>query len=151
MMFKTHLMFSLLISLLIFKYFNLNPLVFILILVLAGSLPDIDHTKSKIGRKLFFVSFFVNLVFGHRKLIHSIIFASVLALIIKLSFGYYWIPFYIGYLSHLFLDSLTKQGLYIFYPSNFKLSGFIKTNSLLEKLFLLVLFILNVYYIVKLI
>ena len=151
MMFKTHLMFSLLISLLIFKYFNLNPLIFILILVLAGSLPDIDHSKSKIGRKLFFVSFFVNLFFGHRKLIHSIIFASVLSLIIKIAFGNYWIPFYIGYLSHLFLDSLTKQGLYIFYPSNFKLKGFIKTNGLLEKLFLLILVILNVYYIIKLI
>ncbi len=147
-MFKTHLMFSLLISLLIFKYFNLNPYLFILILIFAGSLPDIDHSKSKIGRKFFFVSWFVNLFFGHRKLIHSIMFASVLSLIIKLSFGNYWIPFYIGYLSHLFLDSLTKNGLYIFYPSNFKLSGFVKTNGLFEKLFLLVLFILNIYYII---
>ena len=146
-MFKTHLMFSLLISLLIFNYFNLNPYLFILILILAGSLPDIDHAKSKIGRKFFPISWFVNLFFGHRKLIHSIFFASVLSLIIKLSFGNYWIPFYIGYLRHLFLDCLTKQGLHIFYPSNFKLKGFIKTNGLFERLSLLVLFILNVYYI----
>jgi inner membrane protein len=150
-MFKTHLMFSLLISLLIFKYFNLNPYLFVLILVLAGSLPDIDHNKSKIGRRLFFISWIINLFFGHRKLIHSIFFASFLSLIIKLIFNNYWIPFYIGYLSHLFLDGVTKQGLYIFYPSNFKIKGFIKTNNFIEKLFLLILFILNIYSIVKLI
>ena len=142
-------MFSLLVSLLIFKYFSLNPYLFILVLVLAGSLPDIDHAKSKIGRKLFFISFFVNLFFGHRKLIHSIIFATGLSLLIKILFEEYWIPFYIGYLSHLFLDILTKQGLYIFYPSNFKLNGFIKTNGLFEKVFLFILIILNFYHIIK--
>ena len=149
MMFKTHLMFSLLIALLIFKYFNLNPLIFILILVLAGSLPDIDHSKSKIGRKLFFISFFVNLIFGHRKLIHSVIFATALSFLIRIFFGEYWIPFYIGYLSHLLLDILTKQGLYPFYPSNFKLNGFIKTNGLIEKLFLSILIISNIFLISK--
>ena len=148
-MFKTHLMFSLLISLLIFNYFNLNPYLFILILILAGSLPDIDHAKSKIGRKFFPISWLVNLFFGHRKLIHSIVFASILSLIIKIFFANYWIPFYIGYLSHLFLDSLTKQGLYIFYPSSFKLKGFIKTNGLTETVFLLILFIGNIIYLIR--
>ncbi|MBS3160267.1 metal-dependent hydrolase [Candidatus Woesearchaeota archaeon] len=150
MMFKTHLMFSLLVSSLIFKYFSLNPYLFVLILVLAGSLPDIDHTKSRIGRKLFIISWIINFFFGHRRLIHSIIFASILSLVIKMVFNEYWIPFYIGYLSHLFLDVLTKQGLYIFYPSNFKLDGFIKTNGLFEKVFLFILFVLNVYLIIKL-
>ncbi|AJF62409.1 MAG: Membrane-bound metal-dependent hydrolase [archaeon GW2011_AR20] len=149
-MFKTHLMFSLLVSSLIFKYFSLNPYLFVLILVLAGSLPDIDHTKSRIGRKLFIISWIINFFFGHRRLIHSIIFASILSLVIKMVFNEYWIPFYIGYLSHLFLDVLTKQGLYIFYPSNFKLDGFIKTNGLFEKVFLFILFVLNVYLIIKL-
>jgi len=149
-MFKTHLMFSLLVSSLIFKYFSLNPYLFVLILVLAGSLPDIDHTKSRIGRKLFIISWIINFFFGHRRLIHSIIFASILSLVIKMVFNEYWIPFYIGYLSHLFLDVLTKQGLNIFYPSNFKLDGFIKTNGLFEKVFLFILFVLNVYLIIKL-
>lgn len=148
-MFKTHLMFSLLIGLLIFKYFNLNPYVFIIVIVLAGSLPDIDHTKSKIGRRLFLFSWIINLIFGHRKLIHSIIFATFLSLAIRIFFGDYWAPFYIGYLSHLFLDLLTKQGLQVFYPYNFKISGFIKTNGLVEKSFLLLLLILNAAHIFK--
>ncbi len=148
-MFKTHFLFSLFLALLIFNYFSLNPYLFILILVVAGSLPDIDHAKSFIGRRLFIISWLVNLFFGHRKFIHSIFFATVLSLVIRIFFGNYWIPFYLGYLGHLFLDSLTKQGLYVFYPSNFKIHGWIKTNGLMEKVFLLILSLANMFYIVK--
>jgi len=149
-MFKTHFMFSLLIGLLTFKYFNLNPFIFVLILVLAGSLPDIDHSKSFIGRKLFFISWIINLFFGHRKLIHSLIFALFLSYLVKLSFNDYYIPFFIGYLTHLFLDLITKQGLQLFYPFKFKINGFIKTNGFLEKIILLILIMLNCYYLIKL-
>lgn len=148
-MFKTHFMFSLLISLIILKYFNLNSLTFVLILVLAGSLPDIDHSKSFIGRKLFFISWIINLIFGHRKLIHSLFFALFLSFLIKLSFNNYYIPFFIGYSSHLFLDLITKQGLQLFYPFKFKIHGFIKTNGLIEKLVLFILIMLNGHYILK--
>src|SRR3989344_9126219 len=145
-MFKTHLLFAFLISLLTFKYFDLNPLIFIGILVFSGILPDIDHGKSYIGRKLFIFSWIINLVFGHRKLIHSILFATIIALLIRTFFGLYWIPFYLGYLSHLLLDGLTKQGVYIFYPSDFRIKGFVKTNGIIEKVFLLILAGVNVFY-----
>lgn len=148
-MFKTHLLFALLISLLTFNYSNINPLIYILIFVFTASLPDIDHNKSKIGRKLFFISFFINWIFGHRKLIHSVVFATILALIIRFTLGLYWIPFYLGYLSHILLDALTKQGVYLFYPSSFKIHGFIKTNGIIEKLFLVILAVLNVVLIIR--
>ena len=149
MMFKTHLMFGLFISLILFSYFDLNPLIFILILVFCSILPDIDHGKSYIGRKLFFISFIINWIFGHRKLIHSVIFATIIAFLIRNFFGLYWVPFYLGYLSHIFLDALTKQGVYLFYPSDFKIKGFIKTNGVIEKMFLVFLACLNVVFIVK--
>ncbi len=148
-MFKTHFLFALFLSLLTINYFGLSPIFYILILLFAGSLPDIDHYKSKIGRKLFIISFLINFIFGHRKLIHSVIFATILAIVIRVFFGLYWIPFYIGYLSHLFLDSLTKQGVYLFYPSNFRIHGFIKTNGIIEKVFLVFLLVLNTVFITK--
>jgi len=52
MLFKTHLVFSLLIGLLTYNYFKLNYIIFILIILFTGILPDIDHPKSKLGRKL---------------------------------------------------------------------------------------------------
>ena len=149
MMFKTHLMFGLFLSLLFFSYFDLNPFIFIIVLVFCSILPDIDHGKSWIGRKLRIISWITNFIFGHRKLIHSIIFTTIIAFLIRNFFGLYWVPFYLGYLSHIFLDILTKQGVYLFYPSNFKINGFIKTNGIIEKVFLVFLFVLNLLLTVK--
>ena len=148
-MFKTHLLFALFISLLIINYFNLNPLIFILILVFSAVLPDIDHSKSWIGRKIKPLSFLVNFIFGHRRLIHSLFFALVIGVLINIFFDNYYIPFVIGYLSHLFLDTITKQGVYLFYPFKFRIHGFIKTNGIIEKMFLWFLGLINVIYIVK--
>ena len=149
MMFKTHFLFALFISLITFNYFNLNPFYYVLILVFSGILPDIDHSKSWIGKKLNLFSWLINFIFGHRKFIHSIIFSSLIAILIRMFFNDYWIPFYLGFISHLILDSLTKQGIYPFYPSNFKIHGLVKTNGLIEKLFLGFLVAVNVIYIFK--
>jgi len=144
-MFKTHLAFSFLLALFLFKYFSLNFYLFLIIFTLAGILPDIDHSKSWIGRKVKLLSWLINFVFGHRKLIHSMFFAIFLAIIIKLFFNDYYIPFFLGYLSHLFLDALTKQGVRVFYPFKFKTSWIIRTNSMVEKLLLIIVIILIVY------
>ena len=144
-MYKTHLLFALFLALLIFNYFNLNSLLFILVLVFSATLPDIDHSKSWIGRKVKLLSWLINFIFGHRKLIHSIFFAVFLAIIIKLFFNDYYIPFFLGYLSHLFLDALTKQGVRVFYLFKFKTSWIIRTNSIVEKLLLITLIMLIIY------
>ena len=149
MMFKTHLLFALFISLLILNYFNLNPLIFILILVFSAILPDIDHSKSWIGRKIKILSWPINFIFGHRKLIHSLFFILIIGILIRIFFNNYYIPFVIGYLSHLFLDTLTKQGVYLFYPFKLRINGFIKTNGIIEKMFLMFLGLINMIYIVK--
>ena len=143
MMFKTHLAFSLLVSLLTFKYFGLNPYIFILICTIAGTLPDIDHPKSKV--RIPIISNIINFFFGHRKLFHSIFFIIIVALIIKSIFPGYHIPFEIGYLSHIILDALTKQGINFIYPiRQLTVKGFIKTNSFLEKVLFFVLILLNI-------
>jgi len=71
----THLFFSLLIGLLTYHFFNLNPVAFILIVLISGIFPDIDHPKSKIGRKLKILSYPINFIFGHRGLFHSLLLA----------------------------------------------------------------------------
>lgn len=144
MMFRTHLAFSLLISLLTFKYFNLNPYIFILICITAGTLPDIDYPRSKV--RIPIVSNILNFFFGHRKIIHSLFFAIFLSLILKYFFMDYYIPFLIGYCSHIFLDALTKQGINFIYPiKQLTVKGFIKTNSFLEKILFIILILLNIF------
>lgn len=148
-MFKTHLLFALFISFLIYNYFNLNPILFILILVFSATLPDIDHAKSWIGRKLKPLSLIINFIFGHRKFIHSLFFVLSISFLIKIFYGNYYIPFLIGYISHLILDILTKNGIYLFYPFKLKIHGFIKTNGIIEKLFLVFLGLVNIVFIIN--
>ncbi|MCB4820481.1 metal-dependent hydrolase [Roseicella aerolata] len=86
--------------------------------VAGGLLPDIDHPKSWVGRRLRPLSDLVAGAFGHRGVTHSL-----LALL-----GCGWLlqqgalparwaePLVAGYLSHLLGDLLTPQGLRLLWP-----------------------------------
>ncbi|MBU1204684.1 MAG: metal-dependent hydrolase [Nanoarchaeota archaeon] len=143
-MFRTHLIFSFFICLLIINSFNIqNKTIFVIIMLIASSLPDIDSYKSKVGRKIKPISFLINLFFRHRGIFHSpflLILISMVIIIIKIEIA---AAFFIGYLSHLVLDSLTPEGVMFFYPfSKKRTKGFIRTGSLWENIFFFILIIL---------
>lgn len=85
---------------------------------LGGLLPDVDHPKSWVGKRLRPVSDLVAGVFGHRGITHSLLAV----------FGCWWLlrhqavppavaaPVVVGYLSHLFGDLLTPGGLRLSWP-----------------------------------
>ena len=53
-----------------------NFFVYIYTGILFGSvLPDIDEPRSFIGRKLWFISYFINKAFKHRTVTHYLIFS----------------------------------------------------------------------------
>jgi len=144
MRFRTHLAFSFLISILIINSFNIqNKIIFIIIMLIASALPDIDSYKSKLGKKIKPISFLINLFFRHRGVFHSpflLILTSMLIAIINLEIA---AAFFIGYLSHLVLDSLTPKGIMLFYPfSKRRTKGLIRTGSLWENIFFFILIIL---------
>lgn len=150
-MFKTHLMFSFLVGLLVILSFNIDNSIFFLVVVLFfGSLPDIDHHKSWIGGRFKVVSFLINTFSKHRGIFHSI-FPVLILYGIFLYYGLREIGLAaaMGYLSHLVLDALTKTGINLLYPiSKFKIRGFIGTGGFVE-LVLLFLFLITSAYIVK--
>ena len=141
-MFKTHLAFSLLIALLIITFFNIqNMIYFMIILILASSFPDIDSDKSKIGRKFPIFSKLINLFFVHSGIFHSI-FPPLILLFAFWYFNLFYIglAIFIGYLTHLIGDSLTLEGINFLYPfSSFRIKGLIRTGSLIESLLFLIL------------
>src|SRR3989344_9588808 len=134
MMFKTHLAFSILIALLITIFFDIpNKIIFIFLIAVSSSFPDIDSGKSKIGRKFPIISKIINLIFGHRKLFHSVFIPLILFLALYLFDFYISLAIFIGYLTHLLGDSITNEGIMPFYPlSKFNISGILKTGSILE-------------------
>jgi len=107
--------------------------------VLASLIPDIDHHKSKIGRKMSIISRLVELIFSHRGLIHSLVAAvafSVFVFVACYNFGIglvYSYVFFMGYASHLFLDSLNPRGIAWLAPlTKLRLRSYVKTNSISE-------------------
>ena len=141
MRFRTHIIFSFLISLLIINCFNIqNKIIFIVILLIASALPDIDSYKSKVGKKIKPLSFLINIFLGHRGIFHSLFLLILILLFIMLINYEITAAFFIGYLSHLVLDSLTPEGVMFLYPfSKKRIQGFIRTGSLFENILFVLL------------
>jgi len=139
MMYYTHLALGLLASLLTFNFLNIeNKILFVAIALFFSLFPDIDESRSKIGRKNKLISKIINFFFGHRGFIHTIyvpLIIFVLFNLINVEFAYATL---IGYFSHLFGDALTKAGIRPLYPLlNIRINGFLKTGSFSEKLIFL--------------
>ena len=147
MMYYTHLAFGFLIALLALDFFEIkNKPLFILIAILFSIFPDIDERKSKIGRENKVISTIINFIFGHRGFFHAIYIPLILYLIFYNINNEIGIAVLAGYFSHLFVDGLTKNGIRPLYPIiNKKINGPIKTNSILEKIFFLIIILLILY------
>ena len=145
-MYHTHLAFGLLFGLLSLSFVHpSNKFVFIAIVVLSALLPDADHKNSKINSKIPGLKI-VSRIFGHRGLLHSIWIPLALWLIIDFGFhSTYGSAVFIGYLSHLFSDGLTKAGINMVHPlKQLRIQGFIETGSVLEHLIFLFVSVLCV-------
>ena len=137
MMFKTHLAFGILASLFFVKSFSFKyPILFFVIVCLSAILPDIDIPTSKVGKKTKPFSTIFNLIFGHRKLFHSLLFALFIFVFLITAFEN-WIgaAFLLGYSVHIIIDSLTRMGVQPFYPiSSFRIRGILRTNGTMDYL-----------------
>jgi len=144
MMFWTHITFSLLVGLLASDYVSfVSPLLFYSSLLFFTAFVDIDQPKSKIGRRIPLLSHFFKIIIGHRTFFHSLLFiASGYLLLNLLPYPELSLGFLLGTGSHLIMDALTKEGVRPFYPFKFRVKGFVKTGSILEKVILVLLILL---------
>ncbi|MDP6641946.1 MAG: metal-dependent hydrolase [Candidatus Nanoarchaeia archaeon] len=135
MMFITHLVFGFLVALISITYFEVpNNFIFISIIVFSSIVADIDKMSSKIGSKVRPLSFLLELLFGHRGLMHTI-YVPIAVFIVLSIFNYQLIgfAFLLGFISHLLIDSLNIKGISFLKPFHkFHISGFIKTGGILE-------------------
>jgi inner membrane protein len=142
----THIVFSVLLGIYFIDLFPIkNSILFIIFLIFFSILPDIDSRKSKLGKKLGFISTLINLIFGHRNIFHSLIFIIPLFSLLSLFSPTIALAFLLATSSHLILDALTPQGIAPFYPLKYRIKGFIKTNSLLEKLLFFIFVLLIIF------
>jgi inner membrane protein len=98
-----------------------NP-VFIGVTILGSLLPDIDHTKSWIGKSVYPIAKWLSRNYGHRTITHSIFFLIgifLISLFIEKNFREdYSIStiIFFSILSHLIFDMVTLAGIPLFYP-----------------------------------
>lgn len=86
---------------------------------LVGSLlPDIDHRNAKINRYTPpGAGMITQTIIGHRTWTHSVWFVALLSLLALLPVERWLVVALIaGVVSHIIADSMTKQGVKLFYP-----------------------------------
>ena len=154
MLLRTHVFFALLIAIILILNIHLTPinkLIFLAIILVASRLPDIDETRSKIGKRTKPVSSIINFIFDHRGFFHSltIIILSIIGLLTIKTPHFIILAVAIGYFSHLFLDAFTKSGIPILWPIKTRLKGFVKTGSFLEIIFFWIVILLIFVLIIK--
>ena len=98
-----------------------NP-IYLVVTIFCSILPDIDHTKSIIGKCFYPLSKYISKHYGHRTITHSVWFLiSVIIIsyfIDKLFLDNYNLTLIISFslFSHLLFDMMTMQGIPLFYP-----------------------------------
>ena len=134
---KTHIMGGIAASTAVAYYYGFDPAT----MAAAGSagalIPDLCHTKSKIGRKFPFT--------------HSLLFLLIIYFLAttyipndSLSIG-----LLVGMASHLILDAGTVNGIKFLFPASIKvrLPFYVKTGSTGEQVVLAALTVVTCYYI----
>ena len=124
-------------------------IIYILFSYIGSLIPDIDMRGSYASKTCPMIYKFFGSKFRHRGITHSLIFVYLLCnlfnAIVKCSennivFICSFSGFIVGYVSHLCLDLLTKEGIELFYPISINFSILpIKTSSKSEKIFCKVL------------
>lgn len=135
--------------------------------LMGGLAPDLDDSTSEFWQKFpagtFIGRLLHPLIGGHRLISHSILGLVIIGWIVHYLLGLasttflinmtiIWWSFIIGYLSHLLMDSLTVEGVPLFFPIPIRL-GFLplkslrlKTGGLVENFFIFPsLLVLNCY------
>lgn len=113
MLLRTHLVFSIAFSFLLFELLEIeNGILFFCFLIFATAFVDIDTKNSKMGKKIYFRP--IQFLTKHRGMIHSLFFAVLISVIIAYFHSWAGVGFFAGYFSHLFLDFLTKEGVAFF-------------------------------------
>jgi inner membrane protein len=96
--------------------------IFLFFTAFFSLLPDVDHTKSLIGKVFYPVAWYINKKYGHRTITHSLLCYVILGLITAIVENNFYHDstitkiFFWSYGSHLVLDMLTLQGVPLFYP-----------------------------------
>jgi len=129
MLIRTHLAIAVFAILLLLSHVS-NKLLFVIVVLIATFIPDIDSGFSTLGSRGIFK--FLQVFTKHRGIIHSFTFCILISIILAFFFPAVAFAFFLGYAVHLFADSFTKEGITPFWPYSRMSSGYFKTGGRVE-------------------
>lgn len=142
MLFRTHIIFSLAVYLLL-RNFLYMPAWVVFFVLFAAAFVDIDIKNSRFGNRWYFRP--LQWLTKHRGFLHSFVAAVFLSLVVASFSRWAGFGFFVGYVSHLFLDSLTKSGVCLFWPIKGKIRGFVKSGGIFEDVVFVLLFLWDIF------
>lgn len=148
MMFKTHLIIGIFLILLFFPIVSFDKFLFVGVLLLCTFLPDIDMSRSYMGKYKIFRP--LQWVVKHRGFFHSFTLAVIIALIFAFYVPVLALPFFLGYAGHLIADAMTSEGIRPFWPSKTEIKWRIRTGGKTEKMIFYVLVLASIVLLVGL-
>lgn len=141
MLIRTHVMFAILIILVFFNSVN-NKFIFVIMVLIATIIPDLDSSRSSYGRHMIFRP--LQFVTRHRGIFHSFTTAVILAGLIAIKWPVASFGFFIGFSVHLIIDSFTKDGIVPFWPLKWKSNGPLVSGGKIEEILFLGLIFVDV-------
>lgn len=141
MLIRTHLAIAV-FAIILFLSRVSNKLLFVLLVLSATFIPDIDNAFSTVGSKGVFrvLQFFTR----HRGFFHSLTFCILASIVLGIFFPVIAFPFFLGYALHLFADSFTKEGVVPFWPWSRTSQGFLRTGGRVETSIFVVFIIIDI-------
>ena len=141
MLFRTHVVFSLAVWFSL-SYFLEMPLFVLVFVLLASVFVDIDVGSSSFGNRWYFRP--LQWIVKHRGVFHSLFFGLLLSLILGSVTLWGGFGFFVGYVSHLFLDCWTKSGVRLFWPFRYKIKGFVRSGGVIEDVVFVLLLLVDI-------
>lgn len=147
-MFRTHLVIGVFLILLFIPVVAFNKMLFIGVVLLSTFLPDMDMSKSYLGKYKILRP--LQWVVKHRGAFHSFTFAVFLTFIFMFEYPVLALPFFLGYAGHLIGDALTPDGIRPWWPLEGEIKWRIRTGGKREKIIFYVVVLANIVLFIRL-
>ena len=148
MLFKTHAAIGIFLILFFLPLINQDiKLLFAGIVLFSSFLPDIDMSKSFLGKYKILRP--IQWIVSHRGIFHSFSFAGIVAILLGFYIPSISFAFFLGYSGHLIADSLTVEGIRPFWPKKEEIRWKLRTGGKREIVIFYTLMIVNVFLFVR--
>jgi len=121
--------------------------------ILTCLLPDIDHPKSILGKRIKWLSIPIAQILGHRGFTHSILAIILCLILFRLQLSQFKIitidvfhGMILGYISHIIADMLTPAGVPLLWPCSFRFRFPILSSNKIERFICTIMLIIAIQY-----